>query len=263
MSLRAIHGNAARLAWRLVRRARMSSLARGIASQWPFPMLTDVEGSRPIYVDLRSSIGRGIFATGQFDIEAIRPALDSLTPGAVFFDVGANIGYYSFLALDRVREDGVVYSFECNPQPLNAFKRTIRLHKPRNLFLENVAVWNHDGEIAFTIERESGHSHVTPSNSSGVSVRCRSLDSWAREHSVGRVDIIKIDVEGCELQVLEGAVQLIKACRPLIVCELDPVLTRRFGYEPARLTEMLEAMHYRIESLRGAFSPTIVARYRS
>ena len=176
-------------------------------------------------------------------------------------DIGANIGYYSFLALDHVGATGAIYSFECNPEPLAAFKRSIELHRPHNLFLEQFAIWRDDGQIAFSCERESGHSHIASSVEKGVAVVCRSLDSWVRERNLERIDVIKIDVEGCELQVLEGAQEMLASHHPLIVCELDPSLTRRFGYEPSRLIQMLGGMGYQTETVVGALSPTIVARY--
>ena len=66
----------------MARGAGVAAIGRQAAAHWPFPVLVQVEGGRSIYVDLRSSIGRGLFATGTFDIEAIKPGLEALKPGA-------------------------------------------------------------------------------------------------------------------------------------------------------------------------------------
>lgn len=196
----------------------LRNFGRHFASRWPWPVRTDVRGL-DFYVDLRSSVGRGIFVTGQFD-QAVYAALEpSLTPGAVLIDVGANIGYYSVLASRDVGENGAVHAFEIDPRPLRCLRKTIRSNGLRNIHLHEVAVGAHEGHSGLRMQPDCGHSYVDD-ETGGMRVPMASLDSWLRSAPhIGRVDAIKIDVEGGEVAVLQGALDMLNRFRPRIVCE--------------------------------------------
>src|SRR6185503_17489568 len=70
-----------------------------VAKHWPWPVEATIVNGRRMFVDLRSAVGRGIFATGKFDPEVFEPLRNVLKLGGTFLDVGANVGYYSMLAL--------------------------------------------------------------------------------------------------------------------------------------------------------------------
>src|SRR5205807_7405232 len=70
------------------------------ARHWPWPVLAEINTGRRMFVDLRSGIGRGIYAKGEFDPAVFAPLREKLHSGDTFLDVGANVGFYSMLALD-------------------------------------------------------------------------------------------------------------------------------------------------------------------
>jgi hypothetical protein len=82
-----------------------------------------------MFVDLRSAVGRGLFATGRFDPQVIDPLRDALKPGGTFLDLGANVGYYSMLALDLIGERGSVHAFEVDERPLRCLRKTIKRNR--------------------------------------------------------------------------------------------------------------------------------------
>lgn len=82
----------------LMRPIRKLGLA--VATHWPFAVSSRLLGGRRMYVDLRSAIGRGIFMKGEFDPKVFEPLHAALKPGGTFLDVGANVGFYSMLALE-------------------------------------------------------------------------------------------------------------------------------------------------------------------
>jgi FkbM family methyltransferase len=211
-----------------------------------------------MYVDLRSVIGRGLFASGTFDMEAIRPGLQALSEGATFIDIGANVGFYSVIALDRVGPSGKVYSFEIDPRPLRCLRRTIAEFGYSNIHVTEAAVSDIDGGLSFEPKVEHGHNRINRSGT-GRKVASVKLDTWATAHNLTRVDVIKIDVEGAEKFVLEGARETIARFKPLLLCEAEAGSSAMFGYSPADLVVNLEAMGYSITSLEGVFTPTILA----
>ena len=237
----------------------LGSLARGAASRWPFPVIAKTRSGRRIYVDLRSSIGRGIYATGEFDPLAIEPVLRALTSGSVFFDVGANIGYYSLLALDRIGPGGRIVCFEMNDRPLRALRKTIALNGARNIEIEVAAVTDRDGVAHFVPTSEDGHGKINLARQ-GTRIPAISLDSYVDRHAVSRLDALKIDVEGAELLVLEGARRILATLRPVIAVEAVDSNSKAFDFRAKDIAEFLGAMRYRVEWLEGVHTPTIWAR---
>jgi FkbM family methyltransferase len=241
----------------LVRPVRKVGLA--VAAHWPWPVRVRIENGRRMFVDLRSSIGRGLFMTGQFDPVVFDPLRRALHSGGVFLDIGANVGYYTMLALDLVGDSGAVHAFEMDPRPLRCLRKTAAREGLQNVFINDVAVGAKDGVARFRAESESGHSNVETSGE-GVSVRMISLDSWRAAKGVRNIQGIKLDIEGGELWALQGAEKLLREERPLLVCEVCEDLAERSGYRRQQLLEFLERREYMVEPLLGTCSPTVVAR---
>ncbi len=246
--------------WQLARKCGLDALGLRAASAWPFPVRVTVNSGREMFVDLRSSIGRGLFATGQFDMEAINPALAALEPGATFIDVGANVGFYSLLALDRVGPTGNVYSFEIDPRPLRCLRKTVAAHGITNLHVVEAAVSDKNGVLSYSPKAEHGHNQIDLTGRiRGPTIRSVRLDDWLQENGVSRVDVIKVDVEGAEKFVLAGAKNTIAKFKPLLLCEADEKTTNTFGYKPAELKAQLDAFGYRTKWLERVHTPTILA----
>src|SRR5258708_323497 len=121
-----------------------------VASVWPFPVAVSLSDGDTIFADLRSSIGKGLLATGAFDYNSIEPILEVLSPGDIFVDVGANIGYYSFLASRKIGVKGRVFAFEIDERPIRCLKQTISYHRLQNIEVINAAVWHEDTQCVFT-----------------------------------------------------------------------------------------------------------------
>ena len=175
-----------------------------------------------------------------------------------FFDVGAHVGLYSLIAARLVGPKGKVVAFE--PDPLNA--QLIREHAARNglsnVSVAQVAVWRSEGEVRF---RRSGGQPTGKSSRRGavvdsglamgsgeiISVQAVSLDAFAADNCSPAV--IKIDVEGAECEVLEGATGLLASAKPLLICEVHT------AEAAASIAEFLSARDYSIEwePLRYAF----------
>lgn len=237
----------------------LRNLRNKALSQYPFLVRTKVVGGAYIYVDLKSAIGRTLFLKGAFDMAVIEPVLDALRPGDTFLDVGSNIGFYSILASGKVGSTGTVVGFEVDDRPLKVFLRTLnRLDLPQ-IRVVPAAVYNVDGLVSMVPEKEHGHSHVNPVEAGGSFVRAVRLDTYVSKFGIQKVSAIKIDVEGAEKRVLEGAVETITSHRPLIVCEASG-LTERFGYEAKDILEMLKSLGYRTEWMEGVWTPTILAK---
>ncbi len=129
--------------------------------------------------------------------------LSELHEGSTFVDVGANIGYYTVLAMSRVGPTGHVWSFEPNPEAFDRLSRNVALNgTSRNVELFPFALGSGTGTLPLFISRYlDSRSSFVPQGRSSISVRVERADQVLNGHPV---DCIKIDAEGAEQRVLEG-----------------------------------------------------------
>lgn len=137
--------------------------------------------------------------------------------GGVFYDVGANVGLYSLLAANSVGPAGRVIAFEPSTRNCGFFKRHMEMNKIENFSLHQIAIAESDGVAKFDDDgdpvgfRVASHGKTT--------VQQRKLDSLVESKELPPPTYLKIDVEGAELEVLEGAKNIIKNHQPEVFIE--------------------------------------------
>ena len=155
----------------------------------------------------------------------------AIKDGDTFFDIGANVGFYSFLAGPLCGMTGSVHAFEANPLLIPHLHRSAELNRPNaNVVINAVAVGK---EIDTTLElydpeRIGGSSLYKLSwlKSNSVTVPVTTIDEYVRRHHIDRIDVIKIDIEGAELDAFHGMQETFDTRPPwLIVCELARLVT--------------------------------------
>jgi FkbM family methyltransferase len=164
--------------------------------------------------------GPNSYWVGTYESARIRGLASATTQGAVVYDVGANVGIYSLLASVRVGPSGSVYAFEPLERNLRYLRRHIALNNLQNCLVVESAVSNTEGTRSFAAATyESSMARLSPHGE--ISVASTTLDSCIYgEKRLRPPDIIKIDVEGAELEVLEGSNRAIAEFRPTIFCEI-------------------------------------------
>jgi FkbM family methyltransferase len=180
-----------------------------------------------------------------------------LAPGGTFVDVGANQGFYTILASRLVGATGRVYAFEPAPTEAGKLRSNLRLNRCRNVIVEEIAVGAADGHAPFHLYLgHQGSWSGLRKGASDVAVKGRvidvpvvRLDDYFASRPLERLDIMKIDVEGGELPVLQGAAGLIGRFRPIIICEVEPRRTAQWGYDAGAILKALEKMDYRWRSV--------------
>lgn len=214
-----------------------------------------------MYVDLRSSIGRGIFMTGRFDPLVFVPIAEALAGGGHFLDIGANVGYYSVLAAEVLAHRGRVYAFEVDPRPLRCLRLNACLVSGERISVQDVAVGEESGVACLVQAKESGHTRVSV-GVRGPSVRMVTIDEWCRSHRVRDIRAIKIDIEGGELAAMKGALDTLRAERPTIVFEALENSVALGGAPRTEAVTFLRDLGYEVSDVFGTHSPTLVARPR-
>ncbi|HWX96130.1 MAG TPA: FkbM family methyltransferase [Solirubrobacteraceae bacterium] len=160
--------------------------------------------------------------------------LSLLAPGAVVFDVGANIGWYSLLAARAVGPTGTVIAFEPSVRNAALVQANAATNGLLNVKTIPAAVTDEDGWATFldngSLEgRLSKHyseaqakrreSHQREPRGSFV-VPVLSLDSWIPHSGVGSPSVVKIDVEGAEVGVIRGMTETLRSSGPTLIIEL-------------------------------------------
>jgi FkbM family methyltransferase len=189
---------------------------------------TDLLGIQRKYFDLHPD---GLLKTSGFDIylhhkphylsaELIKkgvwePHTTGLVTGllsgrkSVVVDVGANIGWFTLLAASL---GGRVWAFEPEPENLSLVRRSVLQNGFEEVRAEQIAITNYDGTAKLSLSDSSAgfHSIVRHVGEKRIEVPCMKIDTL---FPIGNIDLLKVDVEGAEPQVLEGASNAIETGR--------------------------------------------------
>jgi FkbM family methyltransferase len=174
-----------------------------------------------------------------------------LQPGMTVLDIGAHHGFYSLLASRKVGPNGRVISFEPSPRERKRLTRHIKVNLCRNVSVEGLALGRCTSQAElFVVEgMQTGFNSLRPPD---VTAACRKvlvpvlgLDEYLDQHGIHRVDFIKLDVEGGEIEVLRGAADLLRRQpRPIILCEVEEVRTKPWGYHAREIIDQLKTYGY-------------------
>ncbi len=148
-----------------------------------------------------------------------------LAPGAVFYDVGANIGFFTILGARLVGPAGRVIAFEPVPACARAVARNIALNDFAHAEIREEAVGARSGSARLLVVGEASWSHLASTGRHAdvreeIAVKVVSIDELVAAGTIPPPDVLKIDTEGAELQAIEGMRATLEQRRPAIVCEL-------------------------------------------
>jgi FkbM family methyltransferase len=155
---------------------------------------------------------------GRFEPEFQAVCARALGPGAVGLDVGANIGATALIMGAYTGAGGRVVAMEPGPQSFALLERNLALNGASTVTAVNCAVSSEAGQATFC--ENSAYGHLAP-GAEGLQVEVRTLDQIVEGLGLTRLDLLKIDTEGFEPQVLEGAKATIERLRPVIYMELN------------------------------------------
>jgi FkbM family methyltransferase len=179
--------------------------------------------------------------SGTYELAVTRAVAGLVAPGAVCYDLGASIGYLSLLMAKKARR---VYAFE--PAPHAAAE--LQKHAAANGFAHITVVPHPVSEsrrlVTFALtDNAYGSSISADPKWPKLQLTTVTLDDFARDHAPP--DFVKLDVEGEEGRVLEGARAILRDRPPVICCELHSVEAAR------HVCAILSAHDYRLTDLAG------------
>ena len=219
----------------------------GLRSRAPFPCKMDNGAWLAIRPEegslVAETVGWTCFRERVWDPHVETCIRTILRPGQTAIDVGANVGYFTAVMAQCVGPDGRVWSFEPVPETFELLQQCNALNDHAHVTAMPVALGATNGSIEITYDRRhSGIATMHPDHVAGDTqrVQMRCLDALVAAGEVGRrPDLIKVDVEGHELDALRGARETIAQASPTIVFELNERTARVAGWTLSQAAELL------------------------
>lgn len=191
---------------------------------------------------------------GRYSSEIVNVFRHFVRPGDAVIDVGAHIGYLTLQLATLVGQNGKVYSFEPDLRVAVDLDKSIAASKMNWIHAFRLALTAEKGNIEFylaqglgssTAVKASEHLNVTPTVVQGAP-----LDQLVAEGQVvDKIRLIKIDIEGFEIEALSGMRELIKRSRPIMVVEVNEERLTAQGESSTRLLQLLESFDYKVRAL--------------
>ena len=197
----------------------------------------------------------GLLTSGLLELSVQEAMKRLLAEGDVFYDVGANIGFFALAGARHVGPAGAVYAFEPVPENAAAIRASAELNGLANVEVIEKAAGRAAGRERLLLVEDLSWSHLEsqgrhPRTLDTLEIEIVAIDDLVADGRLRAPQLVKIDVEGAEIEVLEGMRKTIAEHRPAIVCELHGTAAAfvetmdRLGYA----TENLEAKQPLLEA---------------
>lgn len=171
----------------------------------------------------------------------------NLSNGSVVLEVGANVGSHTLLMAELVGPSGHIYAFEPTQKGSDKLLKNLELNPKLcgRVTLQRELVTCDDGDVPNDLIRASwkrgGWEQSRPERVSGKSV---SLNRFAHDMDIKRVDLIKIDVDGYDLKVFKGSDHVIREFKPILFIELCEYTLKTQGDSVEEILELAKSLGY-------------------
>jgi FkbM family methyltransferase len=186
-------------------------------------------------VDPASDFGDRLLCHGSYEPTMVKALKRCLRPGGIFIDVGANEGYFSIIASRLVGHKGKVFAVEPQARLQKVLKENLELNECKNVTAVPLAISGRGGDLRLLLSpsTNTGSSSMIRTTKyplTSQSVHSCSLSNLFDRYKISHCDLVKIDVEGYEAEVLEGAGELLRLHKILaIALEYHPLQLSKIG----------------------------------
>jgi FkbM family methyltransferase len=230
---------------------------------------TTLSGAIPRYSRLSQGSGTGLYfdsgpgnsayRTGANELPVQVALARYLRAGDVFYDIGANVGFFTVIGARLVGPTGAVYAFE----PVKQNARFVRRNAQRNGF-GNVtvipkAVSDRTGRASLYLAEYAGGAVLSvaappPDLKGTVCVDAVSIDDSCATGKLPAPSVVKIDVEGAELHVLNGMRRTLVNATPVVIFELDDRTKDALAKKQAACEDLLRSLGYSVERIEDSYT---------
>ena len=192
-----------------------------------------------------------------YEQETSQVYIDLLQPGDTFIDIGAHIGYFSLLAASLIGQDGLVMCFEPNESNLDQLKKNVIINQFTNIQVMPFAVGNENKKVDFFLNQDNDGGHAlwdvgkhdfnikSREHSELFTVQMKTLDSILSDNRLDNLKLIKMDVEGCESMVIDGAMNTLKLHNyPFVISEINRFALSEMESSEDELRKKMQGLGY-------------------
>jgi FkbM family methyltransferase len=228
-----------------------AALVRLVMPLAPSTFVTSLPGGGTIALRYRERIGLSTLVYGSFEAAETQFLRRLARPGTTAFDAGANVGLFTVPLALAVGSQGRVLAFEPAPGTVARLRENLRRNGLENVSVVEAALGAKRGSATLVLEADSAYNSTAPTPTAaagGAEVRVERLDDVWVEAGRPEVSVLKVDVEGAEVEVLAGAAELLRSGRPAVLVEAS---------EPSRaaaISRLCAEQGYRLTPASG-FQP--------
>lgn len=195
---------------------KLGSRAARLLPKAPYPVLAGpLKGARFILGSFAGASGGASVFLNLSEQEQLSAFARIVKPGYTVFDIGANVGLYTILASKLVGGGGRVAAFEPLPRNIEYLEKHLALNEADNVRIFGVACSNETGEATLHLGSNCAVGRLYPPGGEQLAVETIRIDDLSEQEGF-KPDVLKIDVEGAEIDVLRGGERVIRENRPAI-----------------------------------------------
>lgn len=219
-----------------------------LAPRNSFEITTKIKDNILMKLDLTEYIQAYLYNFGSYELPTINYIKKTIKPNMNILDIGGNVGLMTLVFANQLNNTGKVYTFEPEPSNFKKLTDNVALNKFTNVLLNQLAVSDRSLNLKFYLStgNNSGvHSLIYNAslNSDYIEVPAIKMDEYVIEHNIGKVDLIKIDVEGAELDVLNGMQSLLKKDKPIIIMEVVSEYLKSRNSSAIQFKQMMKSQY--------------------
>ena len=201
------------------------------------------------------------YASGASELPFQDALAASTKAGDVFYDIGANVGFFSVIGARLVGPAGLVYAFEPVPSNAEFVRSNAKSNGFKNVVVHEKAVSSTSGQGELTLAAYSGGAALSnvpkpPDATSVLPVALIAIDDLVVGQGAPPPSVVKIDVEGAELDVLQGMRQVLVSNRPIVLFEIDDHDQDQFDRKYDACATYLTSFNYQVTRLPDSYPNT-------
>ena len=197
----------------------------------------------------RDALGRMIYIHGSWEDTVTRVLCKEVHPGMTVLDIGAHVGYYTLIMAKRVGMEGKVIAFEPNPVVRKIIEQNVDRNSYSHVVISPYALFSKEG-YGLLNGRDNLNSCLRPQpTKTDGSASIMVFDRLKKVMGIDKVDFLKMDVEGAELDILFGMQELLEKYHPVMVIEVHVDGLIQFQHSESEVHEYIQSFGYTMEEI--------------
>lgn len=211
-----------------------------------------------VHCDIRENIQQILYFFGYYEAIESFFTMSLLREGDTMIDAGANLGYFSLVGAKSVGSKGKVHAFEPVANNFKLLEAHLKMNSLQAQVAANpVGLWDETATLEFGQPLKTEHNHgsfaieANEDLTNKVTCEVTTLDSYAEKVQLPGLRLMKMDIEGAELNAIKGGLKTLEKFRPFIIAEMCRGTSARFGHEPEDIWQQLKPLGYKMWAIRS------------